>query len=194
MKRLSVSIFALLSIFVVAISSCDLNQEEQQPPEADLDLSKLDLSGLKMDFTRVIDLNEHSLEDIAEELQDALTEVDYEEMAMRMGLAENMEAYLEMSLLVDEKENTATLIVTEQFREKSDENGRILQTDNEKCGGQNGDGWTVLDNRCLSSDCVAAAILAGADQLGEPGSGECLDFRVVGLLAGARVCRRKISC
>ncbi|WP_288372642.1 hypothetical protein [uncultured Algoriphagus sp.] len=193
MKQKKILLLVSLVVFMTTFSSCEFNKDSSVKSKTDLDLSKLDLSGLQMDFTRVIDLNKYSLEDIAKELQATLKEVDYEKMAQRMGLAENMEAYLEINLLVNEKKQTATFIATEQSREKPKPNNRVLQTDDEKCGGENGDGWSVLDN-CFSPDCVAEAILAGADQLGEPGNGECLDFRVVGLLVGVRVCGRKIEC
>jgi len=193
MKELRMSILILISIFSLSLSSCDFNQKEQQPPQIDLDMSNLDLSGLQWDFTRVIDLNEYSFEYISNQLATEIYEIDYAEMAERMELDDNMEPYAEIGILINEKEQTATIIATEQYREKSGPNQRIL-SDDSKCLGEEGEGWTIYASNCLGPDCVAAAMLAGAEDMGDPGVGECMDFRVVTTLFGARVCGSKYDC
>lgn len=65
--------------------------------------------------------------------------------------------------------------------------------DDKKCGGKTGDGWKSFGT-CFSEDCVEDLMKKAAEELGEPGLGQCFDVRVKRTLTSARVCARISDC
>lgn len=188
----------VISVIVLSFgflwSSCSINEEQQIVPP--LDLTNMDLAGLGEDWglgSKTYDLNEYPLDEIVSTVATLLDEIDYEKMAERMELSQDMEAYLLVGMKVISDSNIVVLSIEEGSRKREFENSRVLTDDSELCGGEEGDGW-VSQGTCFSPECVSDMILAAADQMGEPGNGQCLDFRVQGLLVGVRVCARFASC
>ncbi|RAI88285.1 hypothetical protein [Algoriphagus yeomjeoni] len=178
-------------VFVMA-SSCTMEEHKAQTT---IDLSKMDLSGLNFDFNPVIiDLKEYSLDNLIADLSREIQDNDLNRVAERLNLGDDMEPYIEYSLVVDYAKNIAILTAKEDGIKAATSANRISSNDDALFGGEDGDGWTSYGS-CLGSECVAEQILAAADQMGgEPESGQCFDFRVRRLLVGVRVCARTVSC
>ncbi len=69
----------------------------------------------------------------------------------------------------------------------------IPDSDDKDCGGKEGDGWKSY-GRCWTESCVEDKMKEAAEELGEPGVGECLDIRVRRTKVAARVCARMTDC
>lgn len=190
-KKIFYSYIFYFLVFVMA-SSCSMEEHKAQTT---IDLSKMDLSGLNFDFNPVIiDLKEHSLNNLIADLSREILDSDLNRVAERLNLGDDMEPYIEYSLVVDYAKNIAILTAKEERIKSAPAANRIFSNDDALCGGEEGDGRTSYGT-CLSSECVAEQILAAADQMGgEPESGQCFDFRVRRLLVGVRVCARTVSC
>lgn len=156
---------------------------------------KIDLSGLSINVSPVtIDLKDYPLDQLLKDISAEIYETDINQTAKIMKISSDMELFLGANLLVDGETNRAILTPLEWTSKIPTENTRIASGDDHLiCGGQVGDGWTSYGT-CLSQECVTEMMLAAAEDLGEPGVGQCLDLRVVRNLLNARVCGRLTSC
>lgn len=179
-------------LVLVMAPSCSVDEHKAQTT---IDLSKMDLSGLKFDINPVIiDLKEYSLDILIADLSREIQDSDLNRVAERLNLGDDMEPYIEYSLVVNYSKNIAVLTAKEEGIKSATSANRISSNDDALCGGEDGDGWTSYGT-CLSSECVAEQVLAAADQIGgEPESGQCFDFRVRRLLVGDRICAKTVSC
>ena len=178
MKNLKYFLSLTLMIFLF-VFSCQDTAVEPDPP---MDLSNLDLNlDLDMDFSTTYSLKEKTLAEISREIAKELYSEDYRASANLGGL-EDVEG---VSLEINPVEEI--VIVT-----PIDPVG--LQSDDKKCGGKEGDGWTSF-GKCFSDNCVENKIESAAKELAKTLEiGQCLDLRVVRNVTHARVCGRIKTC
>lgn len=191
---MNLKLFSKAVIFTFCCSitfSCSETIDQNQPP---LSLGKLDLSELSIKLNPVtIDLNEYPLDQLLKDVGEELYQIDIHGVEQRMKLTSLELAVVGVRIQVDGEKNEALLTPIE-FSESKNENYRIAtEDDNALCRGQPGEGWTSYSN-CTGHECVQEMMMAAADDLGEPGVGECLDLRVVRTLLSARVCGRLVDC
>ena len=192
---MGLQVFSRISILAIICGmflSCSENLEQDTPS---ITLKNLDLSGLSIELNPiVIDLDEYALDQLIKDLSIELYEINLSEYSKSMKLPINQKPSIGFSILLDGDKNQALITPLNLGADQSSENSRITNSDDSTlCGGQTGDGWTSYGT-CSNQNCVTEMMLAAADDLGEPGVGQCLDLRVVRTLFSARVCGRLTSC
>ncbi|MEB2786670.1 hypothetical protein [Algoriphagus persicinus] len=182
---------AMICFIFAIFSSCSENIEE---PQQSIDLSNLDLSGLKIGVNPVsIDLNEYPLNQLLEDIGNELEEADMDKVAKNMKLEAGKEPFVGVNILINRENNTAFIMPLEGSIETPSKGSKVnLVDDSTKCGGAEGDGWKSYGT-CFTSGCVSNTMVEAADDLGDPLPCQCLDLRVV-RTSIARVCGRMISC
>lgn len=169
-------------MFLVAIIVCAC-EEKVEAPDDKFDLSGINFDGLNLDLKTTYSLKEKSLEEIAALISKELFE---DGLGSSANLDEISPDFQGADLLIDP---VSEIVIIEPIEGTAPEG-----TDDEKCGGEDGDGWTS-HGKCVSQSCVETkltqAAISRADDLD---TGECLDLRVVKKSLYARVCSRIKTC
>ncbi|MFC3416338.1 hypothetical protein [Algoriphagus hitonicola] len=182
-------VFLILSI-VPIFYSCSEDVDDTQDR---LELGPLDLFQLKINLNPVtVDLSTYPLQKLLKDLSRELYEINMENVNSRVNPDEGMQSYAGYALKINKRENVA-LITPLEGSVKNSTNARMLTDDDIACRGDHGDGWKLYDT-CMADTCVTEAVLAAAEDQGEPGVNECLDLRVVRTLLNPKVCARTIPC
>lgn len=141
-----------------------------------------------IDMTTTYELSKTTIDDVLTTTIKALYDDDlFEAFEMRNDESQQDDNFT--FIAVDFKITDTQIIVT-----TISGNEVMASSDDEKCGGENGDGWTNY-GLCMTRACVETKTAEAAQDLSlslQPG--QCLDIRVKRNLLNARVCGRVISC
>ena len=185
-RMFSVLLFSILAFVTVSCESEQVNQLNTGIEETNLDFSNFSLGGINLGmndkdgyFISSVDLNEHDIVDILDELSTGLFSEDLEE-----------NEYLEVITIYNAEENTFSIKskrgdLSETIEEKN------IYSDS-KCG--EGEGWEHFEN-CLTESCVRREMEKTIDHFKDDLKiGNCIDTRLRRTHTGVIVCGRYVKC
>lgn len=188
MKNVFTKIFCILSLSIFIIGCSEEKSDIIEEDTISNELKDGFSISIGVDMTNTYDLSKISLEEVFENTMKAF----YEEDMTESFLARNGDS--------DTDENSSFLAVdfhiteTQVIVTTSSGNDVSSATDDEKCGGDNGDGWKSY-GLCVSRTCVEEKTAEAAQELSlQLQPGKCLDIRVKRNTLSARVCGRLVSC
>jgi hypothetical protein len=188
MKKIYSKICFVMSLSIVCMGCTNDKVETNEENSLSSELQGGFTIDAGIDIITTYNLSETSVDEVLATTIKALYAEDMSEaFLLRNGESQQDE---DLSFVaVDFKITETQIIVT-----TSTGNEVMASSDDEKCGGENGDGWTNY-GLCVTRACVETKTAEAAQDLSlslQPG--QCLDIRVKRNLLNARVCGRVISC
>ncbi|OIQ21651.1 MAG: hypothetical protein BM557_02315 [Flavobacterium sp. MedPE-SWcel] len=198
MKKSLIYLAAIVSLLLTSCANDDTNHHEEQSNGITSEEISNGLKGgmkaFRVDFTKPI-IFEYTTAVEKDSIIDSIVK-DLYEVELKSHLDENNQLILDelaVNILINDFDKTITL-QPEPITQVLIYSSSPGDTDDEKCGGQEGDGWKSY-GKCYDESCVSSKSAEAADDLSyQLGNNKCLDVRVKRNALYARICARVISC
>lgn len=179
-------LISFLAFVTISCESEQVNPLNMDIEETNLDFSNFSLEGINLGledkdgyFTSSVDLKEHDIKVVLDELTAELFSQDLEK-----------NEYFEIITSYNAEENTLSIKSKIDFLSETTE-GKTTNSDS-KCG--EGEGWEHFEN-CASESCVRTAMEKTIDHFKDDLKiGNCIDTRLRRTLTGVIVCGRYVKC